>query len=83
MKKINKKELRKITIKLKPHWEKFQKLRFEHFNKIMLLQKEMNKKMNLKTKLEFFYCDGECVGIGAEDYSERKYFPLIHDSELG
>jgi len=42
----------------------------------------MNKRLKLDIALEFFYCDGECVGIGAEDYSERKRFPLIHDSEL-
>lgn len=82
MKKINKKELKDITIRLKPYWAKFKKIQNGYFKKIRLLEEEMNKKMNIKTQLEFFYCDGECVGIGAEDFSERKFFPLISDTEL-
>src|SRR3989344_4572406 len=47
------------------------------------LQKEMSKKIGLEIDLEFFYVDGECVGIGAVNWGDRKKFPLIHDSELG
>ncbi len=46
------------------------------------LEKNMTKDINLGIKLEFFYVDGECVGIGAANYSDRNKFPLIHDSEL-
>lgn len=82
MKKINKKELKIITEKLKPYWKKYGMFQSQFLKKIAILEKEMNKNINLKTKLEFFYCDGECVGIGAEDHSERKFFPLISDTEL-
>lgn len=43
----------------------------------------MNKKLNLDTELEFFYCDGECCGIGAGEFKDRKKFPLFHDTGLG
>ena len=33
-------------------------------------------------KLEFFWIDGEPVGIGAVNYADRKRFNLIHDTEL-
>ena len=35
--------------------------------------------VDLEVVLEFFWVDGECVGIGASDYSDRKKFPLIQD----
>ncbi len=82
MKKMNKKETEELIKKLKPFWEKYRKLKEEHFEKLKVLENEMNKKVNVKTNLEFFYCDGECCGIGAEDYSDREWFPLIHDTEL-
>ena len=82
MKKKNKKELNEIIKELKPFWKKYQKLQSNYFKQIRILEEEMNKKIKPKTKIEFFYVDGECVGVGAEDYSERKFFPLIHDSEL-
>ena len=43
----------------------------------------MNKNLKLGIEFEFFYSDGECVGIGAANYSDRKKFPLIHDTKLG
>ena len=46
------------------------------------IEKRMNKKSGLKIELEFFYVDGECVGIGASDFSERKKFRLIDSGEL-
>ncbi|MEK6847572.1 MAG: hypothetical protein AABX50_00410 [Nanoarchaeota archaeon] len=42
----------------------------------------MTKKAELGIELEFFKVEGECVGIGASDFADRKRFPLIHDSEL-
>jgi hypothetical protein len=75
----NKKE---IIEKLKPFWKRYWELELEFCNKEQKLQEEMNKKLGLIIELEFFYCDGECCGIGAMDFSDRKKFPLIHDSEL-
>lgn len=76
---MKKKELIK---KLRPFWHRHLKLREEFFIKERKLEEEMNKKLKLDTELEFFYCDGECVGIGAKDYSKREKFPLIHDTEI-
>ena len=83
MKKLNKKQIREITKKLKPFWERYWKLYSNFLDKKEKLEKEMNKKINLGIELEFFHVDNECVGIGAEHYGDRKKFPLIHDSELG
>ena len=49
---------------------------------VMALEKEMTYEAGLGIELEFFYVDGECVGIGASKIEDRKKFPLIHDSEL-
>ena len=82
MKKINKDRLSKIKTKLKPFWTKLEKAHLKFLEKQRKIEDEMNKKLNLNIKLEFFYCDGECVGIGAENYSDRKYFPLIQNSDF-
>lgn len=82
MKKLTKKELMKITNKLRPFWKKREEAYFEFLKKQRKIENEINKKLNLNIKLEFFYCDGECVGIGAENYSDRKFFPLIQDSDF-
>jgi len=82
MRKISKKELKEITLKLNPFWRKYRKLQGDYSKKVRILEKDMNKKIKPKTRLEFFYCDGECVGIGAENYSDRKFFPLIQENEL-
>ena len=74
--------MKEITKKLIPFWEKYMELQIEFYKKQEKLQREMNKAMRLGVKLEFFYVDGECVGIGAERYSKRKNFSLIHDSDL-
>ena len=77
---MKKKELIK---KLKPYWKEHLRLRKEFYKKEEKLEKEMNKNPKLGVELEFFYCDGECAGIGAANYPDRKKFPLIHDTELG
>ena len=77
MKKLNKKEIRE---KLKPYWRRYLKLHNAFFKKQEALEKEMVKKLNLGIDLEFFYVDNECVGVGAEDYSKRKNFPLFQYS---
>lgn len=73
---------KELVKKLKPFWEKREKLETEFRKKETKLEKEMNKKLNTGIKLEFFYSDGECCGIGAANFNDRKKFPLIHDSEL-
>ena len=82
MKKLNKKQIEKMTEKLKPFWKEHQKLEDEFYGKEMKLQEKLNKKLKPFTKLEFFHCDEGCIGIGAEDYSDRKFFPLIFDTDL-
>ena len=73
---------KKLIERLKPFWKKYWKLNGEFSKKIRKLEEEMNKKSGQKINLEFFYVNGECCGIGAENYSDRKRFPLIQDTEL-
>ena len=68
--------------KLKQFWREYSKLRSNFSAGIEKLENEMNRKLSLGIELEFFHCDGKVVGVGAKNYSERKKFPLIHDSEL-
>ena len=82
MKKLNKRQIEEVTRKLGLFWEKRRKFYLDLMKKEEKLQKEMNKKLNLNVEIEFFYVDGECVGIGALDFSKRKIFPLIHDRDL-
>lgn len=73
---------RELIKKLKPFWREYWKISSDFNNKRNELEKKMNKKVNLDIDLEFFYCDGECCGIGAGNFSDREKFPLIHDTEL-
>jgi hypothetical protein len=82
MKKLNKEKIKEITKKLKPYWKEYWKIWGKFSKKSGKLQKKMNQKLKLNPELEFFYVEGECVGIGASNYEARKFFPLIHDSEL-
>ena len=78
---MNKKELIEI---LKPYWKKVRKIQMNYFTKLNDLEIDLNKKLkryNLP-KLSIFHVDGEPVGIGADNYSDRKNFELIHDSDL-
>lgn len=68
--------------KLKPYWKRLEELELEHSRNVRILENRMNSKIKPKVKLEFFYVDGEIVGIGAENYSDRKNFPLIDESDL-
>ena len=80
MKKLNAKERDEYIKKLRPFWKKRQELVSKFSKEQRKLEKEMNK--NFKVDLEFFYTDGECCGIGAEHFDDRKWFPLIMDSEF-
>lgn len=65
---------------LLPYWRKRRKIE-QLFHKI---ERNIEQDMSVRARmaLEFFYCDGDCVGIGAEDWDVRKQFPLLHDLEL-
>ena len=82
MKKLNQEKIKKIIKKIKPFWKKYSQLRLKHFKELRLLEEKMNKEIKEGIDLEFFYVDGECVGIGAENYLDRKKFPLIQDREF-
>ena len=63
MKKLSKVEIKKITKRLKPYWKEYWKIWNEFLEKSNNLEKKMNNELNLNSELEFFYVDGECVGI--------------------
>lgn len=78
-KKLSNEEIKEITAKVKPFFKEYWELFGEFGDKIKVLEEKMNKEINPKTKIEFFYVDGEMAGIGAENYSDREWFPLIPD----
>jgi hypothetical protein len=74
--KINRKSVIKY---LRSFWQ----IREEYATEFHKKEAELEKFMFWQgIPLEFFYMDGECVGIRARDYEDRKKFPLIHDMEL-
>lgn len=79
------KEKKEWIKKLKPFWEARKILHDEFRKKEMILEDKM--KRELKEDLEFFYSDGEAVGIGHIDFNRRKegkdYFPLFQAEDLG
>ena len=77
---MNKSEKKIWVKKLKPHWEKYQDLKELFSQQRMILENCMKEKLG--EDLEFFYVDGECVGIGHTDLSKRKKFPLFQREEL-
>ena len=82
MSELNKSQIKEIAIKLKPFGKKHRELQLKFSEEIEKLKEEMNNSLDFGINLEFFYVDGECVGVGAENYSDRKNFPLIYDKEL-
>jgi len=79
---MEKDKIKRLTKKLKPYWKEYWKIWEKFSDDINELEKRMNKELNLKPELEFFHANGECVGIGAENYRARKNFPLINGGEL-
>jgi hypothetical protein len=81
---ITNKEKRKWLKKLRP----FLASREIHYGMFKQAEFDIEKKMRkeLGEELEFFYVDGECVGIGHCDWERRKkdknYFPLFHYEEI-
>lgn len=75
---LNKKYKKDIIKELKPFWEKREELASKWRKEERKLEEEMNKKLKLDIKLIFFYNqDGECCGIGADEWKDRKKFPLV------
>lgn len=75
---MNKKDLIKRLI---PFWKEQEKALGSYFKKLEKIEKKINK-IKLKYPLEFFFVEGNCVGIGARNYEDRKKVSLIHDTEL-
>ena len=71
---MNKKELIK---QLKPYWKEMRERQTSFFRNLSEIEARMEKETKIKG-IEFFYCDGEIVGIGNAD----RTLELIHDSEL-
>lgn len=71
------KKNKKLIKKLQPFWKRFKELQNQYYTKIAILETEMEIKTKIKG-VEFFFCDGECAGIGNID---RK-LKLIHNQEL-
>lgn len=72
----------KIVEGLKPFWKSYWKIREDFVREVDKLEEEMSNTISLGYELEFFECEGECVGIGARDPSKREEFPLFQDSDL-
>ena len=73
---------REIIEKLGPFWKRYWEKEERFRNDVAEIEKQMTEKLGLGIELEFFLVENECVGIGTSDISDRKKFPLIHDSEL-
>lgn len=71
------KKTKKLIKQLKPYWKEVRKLESKFYKQLYKLQDKMRKETNIKG-LEFFYCDGENVGIG----NESRDMELIYDHEL-
>lgn len=73
---------KKLIPQLKPFWKRYEDIMFNYLQKIRILEKEMNDTIKPEYELEFFFVEGECVGIGVVNYSDRDKFPLIYDNQL-
>jgi len=71
--KVNK----ELINKLKPYYEKYEKLTNKYWGEINLLEKEMSLRLKIEG-LEFFHCDGDFAGIG----NVERTMKLIHREEL-
>ena len=70
----------KIKIKeLKPYWDRAKTETTEYFKKILKIQSKIQEEFKDKD-IEFFWVDGEIVGIGTPNNSKK--MDLIHDIEF-
>jgi len=80
----NKSKFKKWLKKLKPFLLTREKAYRKFSAKEYKIEQEMKKQLG--ENLEFFYVDGECVGIGHSDWKRRKkgkkYFPLLQNDEI-
>lgn len=79
---FTKEEREEWTSKLQPYWDSFWKVEKEFREKISLIEQKMNNEIKPFVPLNFFWCDGECSGIGAENMKDRDNFPLLHFTEF-
>ena len=63
--------------KLKEYWKKQDLLFEEYINKIFSLQEKMQKDLKIED-IEFFWVEGNIVGIGSID----RNYELLQDEEL-
>jgi len=79
---MNKKEYKKWVAKLVPYWNEHRKLEAAFRLKEVWLEAKILKETG--RDLIFFYGDISegCMGIGADNWNDRKKFPLIHDADL-
>ena len=63
--------------KLSPYWKECKQLTLKYHRELVVLEKKMRKELG-NDKLEFFWCDGEIVGIGTTDRKMK----LVHDTQL-
>jgi len=84
MKKLTKKQVETLIPKLNPYWKKMRRAQTKFTEELLRIQIDMNKNLSskLNTSLEFIQGDGEIVGIGSENWEDRVWFPLIHDTQL-
>ena len=68
---------KELIKKLKPFWKEMRERQTSFFRNLSEIEARMEKETKIKG-IEFFFCDGEIVGIGNADRSLK----LVHDSEL-
>jgi hypothetical protein len=76
MKKYKIKVDKKLLKRLKIFWKFFKIIENKYWNDINKLEEDFKKEFGIN--IEFFHCDGGCVGIGNYDRTMK----LIHKDEL-
>lgn len=66
---------KKLSILIRKYDEKLRKVEDEFWGKVCKLEKEMAKETSIED-IEFFWMDGECVGVGTS--ANPKKMKLIH-----
>lgn len=77
--------LKSAIKKMKPFWREREELESEFRRKEYKLEQKMKEELGKEyLGIFFFYVDGNCVGIGSEEFVKggRRKFPLIHDADL-
>lgn len=69
----------KLISKLKKYMYQFSVIEDRFYRDVGKLEKEMKSKTGIKD-IEFFFCDGECVGVGTPACPEQ--MSLLHREKL-